>query len=102
MTDTAHTPGPWDEGNPHEVTDGMIRVYGPSDEGPALVAEVYIQPGFDAQAEANATLIAAAPDLLEAIRGLLALQPVPFDGDRSPGAEAFRAGRNAVHKAEGR
>ena len=48
-----HTPGPW------EVVNSEIHS---ADE---VIAEVYILDGFRAD-EANARLIAAAPDLLEA------------------------------------
>ena len=51
---TKHTPGPWDA-----AIDMKIRARG------SVVGAVYAQPnGID---RANATLVAAAPDLLESL-----------------------------------
>ncbi len=58
MADTVkHTPGPWSRG-----IDGNNRVYGPDGcgEHSGLIAVVY-------KTGANSTLIAAAPDLHEAL-----------------------------------
>ena len=54
---TQHTPGPWRDGQ-----DGNCRVYGPDGQGEdsGLIAVVY-------KGRANARLIAAAPDLLDAL-----------------------------------
>lgn len=68
-----HTPGPWYTG---ESMDGIAHVYAGDfegvGEGELLIAGVYADPdgegdNFAAQS-ANARLIAAAPDLLEAAR----------------------------------
>lgn len=59
MSEAGHTPGPWRDGQA-----GNLRVYGPDGMGEhsGLIAEVF-------KSRANARLIAAAPDLLEALRG---------------------------------
>ena len=67
-----HTPGPWyadkiEDRNaynvfPHGATSALLTVAGPVHDG----AHAYALA-----AEANARLIAAAPELLEALRGLL-------------------------------
>jgi hypothetical protein len=55
MTDTKHTPGPWHEGSHRSV------------ESPSgTICEVYSHMGI-AEADANQKLIAAAPDLLDAL-----------------------------------
>lgn len=69
-----HTPGPWEtdyalggyEGN--DLDEPVIRIR-PGLDKPAI-AEVYIdtRPGYLAIDEANARLIAAAPDLLAALQ----------------------------------
>lgn len=97
-----HTPGPW------ENEDGEITARG------AVVANVYQaddfpclddadRPAAEEECKANARLIAAAPDLLEACRS--ALVPVKeawakqMEGnDLWPVFEALRA---AVARAEG-
>lgn len=63
----SHTPGPWD--TIHE-TAGYITVTGPSGFGLAEVdARDIFKQGWDG--EANARLIASAPDLLNAISGVV-------------------------------
>lgn len=59
---TKHTPGPW------KATP--CRVYAPETED-RLELRVTISGGNRDDNRANARLIAAAPDLLEALRGLL-------------------------------
>lgn len=65
---TAHTPGPW------FVQPGYLTVYSLSDGDVgltcALAKPLTDQPGLKA-AEANARLIAAAPDLLKALRSIV-------------------------------
>lgn len=65
MEDIKHTPGPWHTmdarsfGVPYIITDGKITI-----------AQSY--EGFSKEdTEANAKLIAAAPDLLEALKNLV-------------------------------
>ena len=87
-TETKHTPGPWENGYGYGVTGPTTpRVGGPccDHDIPYVVVRVgtevlAIVPGVAKEiAEANARLIAAAPELLEAcrtalrhIRGLIA------------------------------
>ena len=67
--------------------DGMIRIYG---------CEDYPEKGIEA-AKANASLIAAAPELLEALKGLVA----EF-GDKSNSHANVSRAISAIAKAEGR
>lgn len=64
-TKQSHTPGPWHIGNPYRMGDraGMAPIVG----GNAAVALVDIGDRY-LPYEANARLIAAAPDMLEALR----------------------------------
>lgn len=95
-----HTPGPWTHEGQGDITgiendpvDGWV--------GKVDLAHVYLRtvPG---RTEANARLIAAAPDLLTALTGLLAL-----DADHQRGADdegvciEVRQARAAIAKAEG-
>lgn len=66
--ETKHTPGPWQLTTiPFELrnTDSAAAIYGPMsiDGGACLIADISRSAG-DAQATANARLIASAPDLL--------------------------------------
>lgn len=94
-----HTPAPWDVGN--QPSNAIAwRVVASDDRD---VAHVF---GSGAQSKANAHLIAAAPDLLEALKSLQAIMCDPennpsfagSDGDRTVAREAFAA----IAKAEGR
>jgi hypothetical protein len=76
---TKHTPGPWTVED--VMGDGPIDICGPDEPGqgsPNLIATAFADlgaGGFVSQrtAEANARLIAAAPDLLEACLGATVL-----------------------------
>lgn len=59
-----HTPGPW-------VIDPCWDILGNTDDGNGMVCQITTDAVPRAEAEANARLIAAAPDLLEACRQAL-------------------------------
>lgn len=64
-----HTPGPWEKSKKRDGTRVVLssgRVIRAKVHGPLTVGS----PGYD-EAEANARLIAAAPDLLEAAKAAL-------------------------------
>ena len=72
---TKHTQGPWrlaaylDSGRPNP---GVIVADNPHGEGAEQVASVeWIAGGFHAEQVANARLIAAAPELLDALQSLV-------------------------------
>lgn len=106
---TKHTPGPW-EVREHWGDDDAFEVY-PTRGGKqppigewAALAEVpeYGQAG---EAEANAYLIAAAPELLEALDGMLQVYGggKSFDGlpKHATELELIDQARAAVAKAKG-
>ena len=64
MTETKHSPGKWTTLN----QDGDIYIE--AESRCAVVARIFAGVG-NAEDEANAKLIAAAPDLLEALRAML-------------------------------
>ena len=65
MSTTAqHTPGPW---TAYTHTNGLVKVETPRE----VVAEIMIKTRPEEQ-QANASLISAAPELLAALRLLLA------------------------------
>jgi hypothetical protein len=65
--ETKHTPGPWIYSGP--ASSEVYGYRGHYQDTPQTVAKV--SGYWDGEAEANARLIAAAPELLEALRGLL-------------------------------
>jgi hypothetical protein len=95
MTDVnKHTPGPW------TLEDGEALVIRGSDDGQICIANWLRGRGGlggrrkNDEVQANARLIAAAPDLLDALKGVVRIadrQTVEFD-----------AARAAIAKAEGR
>lgn len=90
-----HTPGPWKVArqNPSPTT-GEWMICGAN---PGYLAEVRDCGSGDVQA--NARLIAAAPDLLAALQGLLR---GIFDGpDEADAAMLVAKARDAVNKATG-
>ena len=109
-----HTPGPWryDESAPYDGrSKGYIResvgqeVIGRRNAGRAVcrVTGVF---GDDTM-RANARLIAAAPDLLDALRALLKAvagldAPMVTEHEAERREPALRAARAALAKAEGR
>lgn len=87
---SASTPGPW------FAQPGFLTIFNLSGGTTGLTCAIATvlsdQPGMDA-AKANARLIAAAPELLEALKGVLRV------ADRK--TVEFDAARSAIAKAEG-
>lgn len=95
---TKHTPGPWKlcfsrwANAPAEVFKGT-----------QLIASVEQDESPDSPAlAANARLIAAAPDLLHAIRELLGCTELNLEEIDDTTAEAIEIAQKALAKAEGR
>lgn len=90
-----HTPGPWAlmPGNPLQVTDMLGH------PDPLYLAE--INGNNKAQAAADARLIAAAPDLLEALQHLLT-DAIALDLRDSAFSGVLIEARAAIAKAEGK
>src|SRR5574343_74706 len=89
-----HTKGPW------EIREGNDELWiGP--EGQDAVAVISKQIS---DASANARLVAAAPELLAALKRLVVAAEMPDDGiaARIAKAEAEAKARAAIAKAEGR
>jgi len=86
-----HTHGPWVV----EESKGEFFI-GPLDRISSRVEAVVVSFGASSARKANARLIAAAPELLEALRGIIG--DVGFGCDRP----AYVAAQLAIRKAEGR
>jgi hypothetical protein len=84
---TKHTPGPW-EIEPKQARGTWIRANG------SLVALACMVDGDEPKEDANAHLISAAPDLLDALKALV-------DTYGSVKGPLIRAALAAIAKAEG-
>jgi hypothetical protein len=91
---SAHTPGTWavstfdgPEGYGEIVADGFLRV-----------CSVPFWPCASDEMEANARLVAAAPELLEALKWAIGQVEDDLDPDHQAAMDAARA---AIAKAEG-
>jgi len=101
---TTHTPGPWHsfrQGTKHFISqacDEQFRF------ATAIVYEQTYHPygiaATRAKAEANARLIAAAPDLLEALREIA--NDWPYETPALPADHVRKIARAAIAKAEGK
>lgn len=87
-----HTPGPWHVTAMHKGIRPSF--HSPGENGGVAICEMY-SSGRDVVA--NARLIAAAPDLLEALEGMVS----DFDGCYADGEPAMIKARAAIAKARG-
>lgn len=99
MSASKHTPGPWAV-EPHYLRpETVLQVVGPSKvvEGLDGICEPHRNSDRTfAEDRANMQMIAAAPDMFEALKGILS-----NPGGRCT-SEQWQAGLNALAKAEGR
>jgi hypothetical protein len=84
---SAHTPGPWDVA---DTDDSLIT------KGRTKIAMTFEVEG-DVWGAANARLIAAAPELLFALKNLLAVK----NGEGGTAFDSDEIARAAIAKAEG-
>lgn len=89
-TKSEHTPGPWECDN-----SDTPCVFPKTDDGQGIIADVYRGD----RAMANARLIAAAPDLLEACQNALALIVNGPDGCDDDPKRIIAEIRSAIQKA---
>ena len=89
---TKHTPGPWHIG----MKPGPI-IYGPLGEQVAVPTALFL--GAE-EARVNARLIAAAPELLEALKGLVSIVEDEYPPTDFRHQEAMKA-KAIIAKAEG-
>lgn len=99
MSGAKHTPGPWRAVTvPYDSSAFYIEARNAPDKRSPMVAHIprsTVQP-----MEANARLLAAAPDLLEALEGLLS-HPNGGTYRNSADSEAVKAALAAIAKATG-
>lgn len=90
MTTTQHTNGPWS----YKEQWGYYKIHS-EDEGVSVVH------GIDSKSEANANLIATAPELLSALKEMMAVFQDHEQYDEES-AEVVSIARAAIAKAEGK
>ena len=101
-----HTPGPWDVQNKgklgkrsarHEVIEGINH------DGKVNLPTIAIMPDLSDRSYANAALIAAVPELIEALEALIfAIQlPGGCSGKGRGESELMDRARAALEKANG-
>lgn len=91
-----HTPGPW-VGETAKSHGANITIYG-TEAGDAVDVCDVVYRGDETQVEANAHLIAAAPDMLEALEAALAYLVMAGTDHAEPTRATIRA---AIKKARG-
>jgi len=84
---TEHTPGPW---------KGDYEIIGNS----RIVATMAWCSGMEAEDSANACLVCAAPEMLEALREMVTWMPSGFAPESK--SRAMNMAYDAIAKAEGR
>jgi hypothetical protein len=88
---SAHTPGPWHADLPEKIHPRFVR-----DTAEVVIA--YCDRGLE-EAKANARLIAAAPELLEACKTLVAARDGSINGMAMMTDVAADQARAAIAKA---
>lgn len=107
-----HTPGPWEAGKTYKFTDSpdfFAVIFSPAKTGKFHTPRSGQAYGVDnCECTANAHLIAAAPELLDACKAIIDAGIVTehnglrvFSGDFQSYDDAMRAMRDAIAKAEG-
>ena len=91
MSNTKHTPGPWT----YAIGQGLYEQRYVIDSTPGRALAVCA--GFEPRNEANARLIAAAPELLEALEAFKAIDA--FDGWHPKYRDAIAKAEAAIAKA---
>lgn len=97
---SAHTPGPWLIREGDEWTHDVVTLEGVNTEGDPMYWTVASANGRRDEVKANVRLIAAAPDLLEALKLCAAVCAGETSYKRGL-VEALEAARAALTKAEG-
>lgn len=98
MKKPKHTKGPW-------RLDATNSIHGPGDDPEVtMLAAVRFQGGDNAKGKANALLMAAAPDMLEALEDFIAAGTMECCCGQTPccGSCTITLAKNAVAKARGK
>ena len=95
MKKTQHTPGPWEM---EKLYVGDYRITSIVEPPPTPIAKIGgWLPEYSSEEKANAKLISAAPDMLDALQKVLCLDLEAIDP--ANGRHLTKLCRNAVNKA---
>lgn len=100
-----HTPGPWSVRNKGGRESVISNPAGNEATNGTFIADCMVSSAYRTieETKANAKLIAAAPELLEAARKMVeAFKDKQFDDSSDPMRTAKWALLNAIEKAEGK
>lgn len=97
IDDGGHTPGPWQVEFGHTQTASGIQYWQVTDGSDAICCNQFCYAG---SAQANACLIAAAPDLLGALAGLLEAYSKPDERLCCDGRDCGCMGSTVHQQAE--
>ena len=95
--DTQHTPGPWTTDG--TANTGDLDIVAPT--GRVAMMDCEFSEETEEVLTANACLIAAAPELLAALREIVAAVEVGEVDGFSPSGDWFREAKAALNKATG-
>jgi hypothetical protein len=98
MSAPKHTPGPWLIQQGDEWADGIVTLHGHNEDGTPMYWTVASYNRRRDEAEANARLIAAAPEMLETLKAMAEGCSVPADDVQRAIRDRARA---AIAKATG-
>lgn len=101
MSNTKHTPGPWHVGRVATTQGQHFAITSPNGDHIATIGEAINSHNGSGNAYVNARVIAAAPELLEALQNLTKWANVAAC-DREPGSildQNIEAARAAIAKA---
>lgn len=93
---TVHTKGPWEVAEPDRNGQAIVR----AEEYEVATCWHHCLGSIEKEMEANARLIAAAPELLEALRGIIEIGKRDMSNPKYDGY--FESACAAIAKAEGR
>ena len=94
MKNPKHAPGPWSI----DLIDQYLIT---SDEDGLIVADIACEDRPDDELLYNSLLVAAAPDLLEALEKLADLMDAVISGEYKPDSNTGQPARIAIAKARG-
>jgi hypothetical protein len=104
MTDAKFTPGPWDVYQTAILSGEVYQVFAPKSKSRHWIANVQIDAGKDGDGKANANLIAAAPDLYEALKAIVDCHEIGSTQEEfcEQVYDFIEEAKTALAKAEGR
>ena len=96
-----HTPGPWAVDADDEPYAGIVEGTRIGNDTWTVAMALADVPALEREVEANARLIAAAPDLLDSLRSILGLAEIKYGNLHADVTVEFDKARAAIARATG-